>query len=77
MGRTDAVRGWLTRPDTYTVVTHGPRGISRSTLDDIEQDSTPELRADDLVAASAGGAKAVAPIGEPVMTRTGPVPRTS
>ncbi|MEU1348287.1 alpha/beta hydrolase [Streptomyces sp. NPDC005786] len=36
--------------DTYTVVTHDPRGVSRSTLDDIEQDSTPELRADDLVA---------------------------
>lgn len=36
--------------DTYTVVTHDPRGISRSTLDDIGQDSTPELRADDLVA---------------------------
>ncbi|MEV7402982.1 alpha/beta hydrolase [Streptomyces sp. NPDC091267] len=34
----------------YTVVTHDPRGISRSTLDDPAQDSTPELRADDLVA---------------------------
>ncbi|MFS8200771.1 alpha/beta fold hydrolase [Streptomyces sp. CWNU-52B] len=34
----------------YTVVTHDPRGISRSTLDDPEQDSTPELRADDIVA---------------------------
>ncbi|MFG2173407.1 alpha/beta fold hydrolase [Streptomyces niveus] len=36
--------------DTYTVVTHDPRGISGSTLDDPEQDSTPELRADDLAA---------------------------
>ena len=34
----------------YTVITHDPRGISRSTLDDIEQNSTPDLRADDLVA---------------------------
>ncbi|MFC9604757.1 alpha/beta fold hydrolase [Streptomyces niveus] len=36
--------------DRYTVVTHDPRGISGSTLDDPEQDSTPELRADDLAA---------------------------
>lgn len=34
----------------YTVVTHDPRGISGSTLDDPTQDSTPELRADDLAA---------------------------
>jgi pimeloyl-ACP methyl ester carboxylesterase len=34
----------------HTVVTHDPRGISGSTLDDPEQDSTPELRADDLAA---------------------------
>ncbi|QHY96060.1 putative hydrolase [Streptomyces sp. S4.7] len=34
----------------YTVVTHDPRGISGSTLDDPAQDSTPELRADDLAA---------------------------
>ncbi|GAA0594146.1 alpha/beta hydrolase [Streptomyces crystallinus] len=34
----------------YTVVTHDPRGISGSVLDDPEQDSTPELRADDVVA---------------------------
>lgn len=34
----------------YTVVTHDPRGISASTLDDPEQDSTPELRADDIAA---------------------------
>ncbi|AKF05277.1 alpha/beta fold hydrolase [Sandaracinus amylolyticus] len=34
----------------HTVVTHDPRGISRSTLDDPEQDSTPELRADDVAA---------------------------
>ncbi|MEU2492508.1 alpha/beta hydrolase [Streptomyces sp. NPDC007883] len=33
-----------------TVVTHDPRGISRSRLDDPGQDSTPELRADDVVA---------------------------
>lgn len=34
----------------HTVVTHDPRGIAGSTLDDPEQDSTPELRADDLAA---------------------------
>jgi pimeloyl-ACP methyl ester carboxylesterase len=34
----------------HTVVTHDPRGISGSTLDDPEQDSTPDLRADDLAA---------------------------
>ena len=34
----------------HTVVTHDPRGISGSKLDDPKQDSTPELRADDLVA---------------------------
>ncbi|MEU4346260.1 alpha/beta hydrolase [Streptomyces sp. NPDC023838] len=34
----------------YTVVTHDPRGISGSVLDDPEQDSTPELRADDVAA---------------------------
>ncbi|GAA2429411.1 alpha/beta hydrolase [Actinomadura vinacea] len=34
----------------HTVVTHDPRGISRSHVDDPEQDSTPELRADDLAA---------------------------
>ena len=32
----------------YTVVTHDPRGIAGSTLDDPEQDSTPDLRADDV-----------------------------
>ncbi|GEA87213.1 alpha/beta fold hydrolase [Cellulomonas cellasea] len=32
----------------HTVVTTDPRGIGRSPLDDPEQDSTPELRADDL-----------------------------
>lgn len=31
-----------------TVLTTDPRGINRSPLDDPEQDSTPELRADDL-----------------------------
>ncbi|MFD9567280.1 alpha/beta fold hydrolase [Streptomyces sp. NPDC059994] len=35
---------------TFTVVTHDPRGISGSTLDDPGQDSTPELRADDVAA---------------------------
>ncbi|MEU4259191.1 alpha/beta hydrolase [Streptomyces fradiae] len=34
----------------HTVVTHDPRGISGSILDDPEQDSTPELRADDVAA---------------------------
>jgi len=35
--------------DDYTVVTQDPRGIGRSRLDDPEQDSTPDLRADDVV----------------------------
>ncbi|MFC5804205.1 alpha/beta fold hydrolase [Streptomyces formicae] len=34
----------------HTVVTHDPRGIAGSVLDDPEQDSTPELRADDIAA---------------------------
>ncbi len=34
----------------FTVVTHDPRGISRSPLDDPDQDSTPEMRADDVIA---------------------------
>ncbi|MFB7916575.1 alpha/beta fold hydrolase [Streptomyces sp. NPDC056061] len=34
----------------HTVVTHDPRGISGSTLVDPEQESTPELRADDVAA---------------------------
>ncbi|MEV4170248.1 alpha/beta hydrolase [Nonomuraea sp. NPDC049709] len=34
----------------HTVVTHDPRGISGSVLDDPTQDSTPELRADDVAA---------------------------
>ncbi|MEU6716829.1 alpha/beta hydrolase [Nonomuraea sp. NPDC046802] len=34
----------------HTVVTHDPRGISGSVLDDPDQDSTPELRADDVAA---------------------------
>jgi pimeloyl-ACP methyl ester carboxylesterase len=34
----------------HTVATADPRGISRSVLDDPEQDSTPDLRADDVVA---------------------------
>ncbi|MDT5013816.1 MAG: hypothetical protein QOH57_5433 [Mycobacterium sp.] len=33
-----------------TVITYDPRGISGSTVDDPEQDSSPELRADDVVA---------------------------
>jgi len=32
----------------HTVLTTDPRGINRSTLDDPDQDSTPQLRADDL-----------------------------
>ncbi|MFG3441292.1 alpha/beta fold hydrolase [Nonomuraea sp. NPDC047897] len=32
----------------HTVLTTDPRGINRSLLDDPEQDSTPDLRADDL-----------------------------
>jgi clorobiocin biosynthesis protein CloN7 len=34
--------------DRYTVVTYDPRGFSQSTIDDPEQDSTPELVADDV-----------------------------
>lgn len=34
----------------HTVVTHDPRGIAGSRLDDPDGDSTPELRADDVVA---------------------------
>ncbi|RKS71858.1 pimeloyl-ACP methyl ester carboxylesterase [Actinomadura pelletieri DSM 43383] len=34
--------------DGFTVLTTDPRGINRSPLDDPAQDSTPELRADDL-----------------------------
>ncbi len=36
--------------DDHTVVTLDPRGIGRSPVDDPEQDSTPDLRADDVVA---------------------------
>lgn len=32
----------------HTVLTTDPRGINRSTLDDPDQDSTPQLRADDI-----------------------------
>src|SRR4051794_29333163 len=32
----------------HTVLTTDPRGVGRSPLEDPEQDSTPELRADDL-----------------------------
>jgi pimeloyl-ACP methyl ester carboxylesterase len=34
----------------HTVVTTDPRGIARSVVDDPEQDSTPDLRADDVAA---------------------------
>jgi pimeloyl-ACP methyl ester carboxylesterase len=34
----------------HTVVTYDPRGIAGSTIDDPEQESTPELRADDVAA---------------------------
>ena len=34
----------------YTVVSHDPRGVAGSTIADIEQDSTPELRASDVIA---------------------------
>src|SRR5271165_1603784 len=36
--------------DGRTVITYDPRGISGSPVDDPAQDSTPELRADDVVA---------------------------
>ena len=32
----------------YTVLTTDPRGVGRSPVDDLDRDSTPELRADDL-----------------------------
>jgi pimeloyl-ACP methyl ester carboxylesterase len=32
----------------HTVLTTDPRGINRSVVDDPDQDSTPEMRADDL-----------------------------
>lgn len=34
--------------DEYTVVTYDPRGMFRSTIEDPDQDATPELLADDL-----------------------------
>jgi pimeloyl-ACP methyl ester carboxylesterase len=34
----------------HTVVTYDPRGFANSTIDDPEEDSTPELRADDVAA---------------------------
>jgi pimeloyl-ACP methyl ester carboxylesterase len=34
----------------HTVVTVDPRGIANSTLDDVEQDTNPDLRADDTIA---------------------------
>jgi pimeloyl-ACP methyl ester carboxylesterase len=36
--------------DRHTVITYDPRGISGSPVDDPAQDSTPELRADDVAA---------------------------
>lgn len=44
--------------DGFTVITYDPRGIGRSALDDPTQESTPDLRADDVVAVlDAAGAK--------------------
>src|SRR3979490_1099453 len=34
----------------FTIITYDPRGISGSPIDDPQQDSTPEIRADDVVA---------------------------
>jgi clorobiocin biosynthesis protein CloN7 len=34
--------------DRYTVVTYDPRGFSKSAIDDPEQDTTPDLAADDV-----------------------------
>lgn len=36
--------------DSFTVITYDPRGIGRSTIDDPTQESTPDLRADDVLA---------------------------
>lgn len=36
--------------DSFTVITHDPRGVAGSTVQDENQDSTPELRADDIAA---------------------------
>ena len=36
--------------DSHTVVTYDPRGFAGSSIEDAEQDLTPELRADDVVA---------------------------
>jgi pimeloyl-ACP methyl ester carboxylesterase len=36
--------------DDHTVVTYDPRGLAGSTIDDPEQDATPNLRADDVAA---------------------------
>ncbi|MCW2653264.1 MAG: putative hydrolase [Mycobacterium sp.] len=36
--------------ERHTVITYDPRGISGSRVDDPSQDSTPELRADDVIA---------------------------
>src|SRR5262249_44040598 len=35
-------------PEDHTVITTDPRGISRSTVEDPDQDSTPQMRADDI-----------------------------
>jgi pimeloyl-ACP methyl ester carboxylesterase len=35
---------------SHTVVTYDPRGLANSTIDDPDQDATPELRADDVAA---------------------------
>lgn len=69
----------------HTVLTTDPRGINRSTVDDPDQDSTPQLRADDLwrllrhldagpatVLGSSGGAVSVLALAEahPEVVRT-------
>ena len=40
--------------DDYTVLTTDPRGINRSPVDDPGQDSTPQIRADDLPSQQVG-----------------------
>jgi pimeloyl-ACP methyl ester carboxylesterase len=47
-GRAESVADVLA--SDHTVVTYDPRGIANSTIDDPDEDSTPELRADDIVA---------------------------
>jgi pimeloyl-ACP methyl ester carboxylesterase len=51
--------------DSYTVLTTDPRGVNRSSVADPDQDSTPEMRADDLsrLIARQGAAPATAILG--------------